>query len=152
MKTYADFVDPAFSGQDYDTSKRPLNGKEINTYIAESFEVFPQYKYDELLWEAFKDEFDGWTHAHFAASNRILRKMTCEYLHFHGLYAADCRTNIDKLMKILTATDFSEIQFPTDVANDLAQKHPDTFLSKSNPVHPQKLEQKHKEIQSYLKQ
>ncbi|KAI1777431.1 hypothetical protein F4818DRAFT_410305 [Hypoxylon cercidicola] len=133
MKTWKDYVHPDFAGKDYDTDERPINPDKINTYVAECLQFWEDddLNWDWNLWHNFKEDFRDWTNEHFRAMDRILRNIICKYLYLHGLYAGDCRTNVDSLMKILNATEYP--QFPPEAAAEEAGKSPDTFISFSNP-------------------
>ncbi|KAI2778322.1 hypothetical protein F4815DRAFT_246275 [Daldinia loculata] len=142
-RTWDDFIDPVFSGRDYNPSNGPQDRGFLNTYAVESFDIYKDtgpvrdlglsksiHAHNEKLWDRFKCNFNGWTIKHFTLLAKPLRRLMVQYLYNYGLYFKG-RTHIDTLIEILNSLEWP--RFPDKIALEKASRSPDTFISQSNP-------------------
>ncbi|XDG08264.1 hypothetical protein ABKA04_007879 [Annulohypoxylon sp. FPYF3050] len=126
------YIDEDSAGKDVEISDlKGMGQKEIDTYVAGTFQSYGEKYYDEELWDAFKVDFEDWGQEAWKSINKQLRTEVCNHLQLHGIYLGEIANNVIRLTNALKEEEMP--RYPEEKALEKADKYPDTFRSMSNP-------------------
>ncbi|RKF54613.1 integrase and RNaseH domain-containing protein [Golovinomyces cichoracearum] len=129
-------INTEFDGKDFDQiiSSDKMEG-QVNTYILNRLEFYELTEYcDDLLYQEFSTDFEGWTVELFNKADRNLCGALKSHLNDHGLYIAKASKNetvSDQFFNLFTNADY---EWPEGEAETYKKSRPHKYMSvRHNP-------------------